>query len=475
VFPTAGIPPAPRFAASLVYDPPRARFLLFGGYTGAPEPHPLWELEFSSGPGTWRPIDLASSPPYRHGHAAFYDPVRDRMVIFGGSLAALGPDLNDLWALDLTGMPAWQVLHPAGGLPAERSVPVAVYDAPRDRMIVFGGQNAGVVMDDTWALSLAHGPAWANLSPFSGAAPQASSAACGVFDSARAQLVLFGGYSPAATNGLGDTWRLAVAEGQPLDLAIDVPGQGAVLRVPNQGCYPDGATATLTPVAAPGYRFAGCGDAGGGASPLVMVMDRYRSIVARFEPATTAALLAQFEAVTLGAGIELRWRFGSPERVAAVVIERAPNPAGPWAALDARPQLEGGAFVALDDTAEPGGEYFYRLVATLSDGSRATFGPVSSRAGAPIRESAIDLVAPNPSSGAAQIQFTVARGGGVRLVVADVAGRRVATLVDGTLKAGAYSVAWDGAVSGGRVPPGLYFLRLATIDRTVVRRLAILR
>jgi hypothetical protein len=51
----------------------------------------------------------------------------------------------------------------------------------------------------------------------------------------------------------------------------------------------------------------------------------------------------------------------------------------------------------------------------------------------------------------------------------------VATLVDGDQKAGPYSIAWDGATPAGRLPPGLYFVRLATIDRTVVQRLAILR
>jgi len=476
VFPTAGIPPAPRFAASLVYDPPGGRFLLFGGYTGVSEPHPLWELGFTDGPGTWRPIDLANSPPYRFGQAAFYDPVRDRMLIFGGSRAALGPDLNDLWALDLAGPPAWQELLPAGGSPPERSVPVAAYDAARDRMIVFGGQRAGVVADDTWALSLSHGPAWVNLTPYSGAAPEARSSAGGAFDPSRGQLLLFGGYSPSAANGLGDTWRLGLAQGQALDLALEAPGQGAVLRTPNQGCYPPGATVTLTPIAAPGNRFAGwSGDASGSASPLALTMGGYGSIVARFEPVTTATLLAQFDALSLEQGIVLRWRFGTPERVLAVVIERAGSGDGPWAVLPLEQREEAGAFVAVDETAEAGREYFYRLVATLRDGPNTTFGPVTARPAGAIIESAITLVAPNPCAGGTQIQFAVARAGHVRMVVADVAGRIVTTLLDGNPKPGRYSVAWDGTAASRRAPPGLYFLRLTAPDRTSVARLAIIR
>jgi hypothetical protein len=315
-----------------------------------------------------------------------------------------------------------------------------------------------------------------NLSPYSGAAPEARSAAGGAFDPSRGQLILFGGYGPAAPNGLGDTWRLGLAQGQALDLVIDPPGLGAVPRTPNQGCYPQGTTVTLEPVAAPGNRFAGwSGDASGDASPLSVEMTAYQSIVARFEPVTTATLLAQFEAMASERGVELRWRFGTPERVRAVTIERAPAASGPWVVMSMEVVGEAGSALALDATAQPGREYFYRLAATLSDGSRATFGPVSSRTANPVRESEITLVAPNPSAGEAQIQFKVARAGRVSLVVADVAGRRVVTLVDGYQKAGPYAVAWDGVAAGGRVPPGLYFVRLATIDRAVVRRLAILR
>jgi hypothetical protein len=249
-----------------------------------------------------------------------------------------------------------------------------------------------------------------------------------------------------------------------------------VVRAPNRGCYAPGEIVTLTAVAAPDYAFAGWGgDAEGAESPLAVTMDGHRSIVVRFDLVTTAALLAQFEATRTERGIELRWRFGAPERVAAVALERAPAAAGPWAAVALETREESGAFVALDGAAEPGREHFYRLIATLSDGSSATFGPVSARTGALIRESAITRVAPNPSYGATQIEFALARRGPVLLTVADVAGRRVTTLVDGELNAGPYSLSWDGAAQGGRVPPGMYFVRLVTPDRTVARRLVLVR
>src|SRR5205814_9510739 len=102
-------------------------------------------------------------------------------------------------------------------------------------------------------------------------------------------------------------------------------------------------------------------------------------------------------------------------------------------------------------------------------------GPVSASAIERITRSAITRLAPSPGPGGTEIQYAVARAGRVRLSIVDIAGRVVTTLVDGALRPGRYSAAWNGATPGGRVQAGMYFLRLATPDRTVVKTLAIVR
>ena len=70
---------------------------------------------------------------------------------------------------------------------------------------------------------------------------------------------------------------------------------------------------------------------------------------------------------------------------------------------------------------------------------------------------------PNPFNPATQIEFSLVSEGSARLVVFDILGRRVRTLVraDDALAAGYYSVAWDGRDTAGRpVGNGLYFYRL---------------
>ncbi|MBD3162892.1 MAG: T9SS type A sorting domain-containing protein, partial [Candidatus Eisenbacteria bacterium] len=79
---------------------------------------------------------------------------------------------------------------------------------------------------------------------------------------------------------------------------------------------------------------------------------------------------------------------------------------------------------------------------------------------------------PNPSQGGATISFSLERAGKVRLVLYDVQGRAVRTLVDGERSAGAHSILWDGRDGrGGRVSSGIYFTRLEANGKTEVRKL----
>jgi hypothetical protein len=83
-----------------------------------------------------------------------YDPVRDRLVIFGASRSisrALLPE--HVWALPLNvANPAWTELHRAARIPSRRDYHTVMYDALMDRMISFGGNDGVQGFDDTWTL-----------------------------------------------------------------------------------------------------------------------------------------------------------------------------------------------------------------------------------------------------------------------------------------------------------------------------------
>jgi hypothetical protein len=86
---------------------------------------------------------------------------------------------------------------------------------------------------------------------------------------------------------------------------------------------------------------------------------------------------------------------------------------------------------------------------------------------------------PNPfrgGAGAASLRFTLPVAEPVRIDVLDPAGRRVVTLVDGTLGPGAHEARWDGrGADGAPLPSGLYFARLAGGGRVLDRKLLLLR
>jgi hypothetical protein len=79
--------------------------------------------------------------------------VLDRMVVFGGhGWGGTGfYYLNDVWALSLAGSPVWGKLTPNGTPPNARNGHSAIYDPVRDRMAVFGGGGAAGY-NDLWTL-----------------------------------------------------------------------------------------------------------------------------------------------------------------------------------------------------------------------------------------------------------------------------------------------------------------------------------
>ncbi len=85
-------------------------------------------------------------------------------------------------------------------------------------------------------------------------------------------------------------------------------------------------------------------------------------------------------------------------------------------------------------------------------------------------------VSPDPVTTSARFSFTLAQDGAADLALYDITGRRVATLANGALSAGAHVLAWDGRGSNGaRLAPGVYLARLATAGGERTRRLTLLQ
>jgi hypothetical protein len=212
-----GTPPDGRQLASLVYDPSGDRVILYGGEGDGTRYPDTWSLSLTGTP-TWTQLTPSGTPPLgRSRHGAIYDPLRDRMVMFGGSSLIAPYYQNDAWALSLSGPPAWTPLSPTGTPPLRRQGLSAVLDPARDRMLVFGGGSdlMPTLSNDVWALNLAGGTAWDSIEVAPGPAGRQFQIAA--LDPGRDRLLVFGGYTdpgggPITSN---DQWALSLA-GSPV-------------------------------------------------------------------------------------------------------------------------------------------------------------------------------------------------------------------------------------------------------------------
>jgi hypothetical protein len=119
--------------------------------------------------------------------------------------------------------------------------------------------------------------------------------------------------------------------------------------------------------------------------------------------------------------------------------------------------------------------FAYYLRTTNGCGTETVIDPVGEL---PVSVDALSLQGnyPNPFSDRTTLAFALPEAADVTLTVYDVMGRKVATLQEGRLPAGAHEVRWDGRADGGtELASGLYIARLTAGDQTRTQRLTIVR
>src|SRR4030095_16181030 len=133
---------------TMILDAPGNRLVVFGGYDNNEAFPEVWTRDMS-GAAAWTRLDVPPGPDARRGHVAVLDSKRRRMVVFGGQRFYDSSFENDTWALDLSGAPTWERLSTGFGAPRGRTWHSAIYDPVRDRVIVFGGFD-GAYLNGVW-------------------------------------------------------------------------------------------------------------------------------------------------------------------------------------------------------------------------------------------------------------------------------------------------------------------------------------
>jgi hypothetical protein len=148
----------------------------------------------------WHARPTAHQPDAASAFDVAYDPVRQRVLLFGGEVLLAGsqpgPVLDALWAYDGVD---WSRIQNSGTWPAARWQHRLAYDAAHDRVVMFGGLLGGAVTSETW---LWDGTTWQQALPT--ASPPARRLHTMAYDEGRQRTVIYGGLGPSA---LTDTWE----------------------------------------------------------------------------------------------------------------------------------------------------------------------------------------------------------------------------------------------------------------------------
>ncbi|MDH3216795.1 MAG: M6 family metalloprotease domain-containing protein [Candidatus Krumholzibacteria bacterium] len=193
-----------------------------------------------------------------------------------------------------------------------------------------------------------------------------------------------------------------------------------------------------------------------------------------FEVAGSVAVLIQsVNAQVQGMSVVITWQIVSDETILGYHVLRREigevdseiiNPS--LIASDERRFVDEG--VLLDN------RYEYVLLVVLGNGSELRSQPVTARTAS----LALELLQndPNPFNPSTRIRFLLPNRTRAGLSIYDTSGRRVVTLIDEVLGAGANEVYWDGTnATGAKVASGVYYYRLQAENRVLTKKLLLLK
>ena len=212
-----GDKPTARAFHAMAYDEGRGTVLLFGGSDDEPDcgedggEYCDWTWEWDGEMETWTKITpVGESPTGRDCHAMAYDERRGKVVLFGGrNDDGCGEGMENLcaWTWEWDGeVGTWTKHRPTRDTPTARESHSMVYDATREKIVLFGGWNVNGCEEGmgepcawTWEWD-GEVKKWTEVTP-EGDKPKARNSHAMVYDRLQGKVVLYGGGS---LSGCGD-------------------------------------------------------------------------------------------------------------------------------------------------------------------------------------------------------------------------------------------------------------------------------
>jgi len=135
------------------------------------------------------------------------------------------------------------------------------------------------------------------------------------------------------------------------------------------------------------------------------------------------------------------------------------------------PTQREGKYSFVDRSVQAGCVYYYKLVAVDASGNQMEYGPILVKIPLPQKFS-LSQNYPNPFNPTTIVRYQIPKREKVELVIYNVLGQPIATLVDREQEPGYYEVKWDGKDRfGNEVSTGIYIYRLQCGEHTLTRKM----
>lgn len=449
--------PSARASHVAICDPVRNQMIIYGGVPWSAG-H-TWKFSFAT--NTWTQVNASQPPAEFEGCSAIYDPIGDRMVVFGGRLyvSASCPNpwlvnSNATYSLSLANPSQW-TMHAIANPPPTRAFAAAVYDPVYKRMIVQGGIQdqvcdggglpaCGEVLEkgltDAYALTLSP-MRWSPIGGFCYDGPTPRGRHSAVYDVSGNKIYAFGGAekrasgSTCATTRYNDLWRLTLPD-------VTAP---ATVTTLSPSMSSDGATITWTAPGDDGSQGTAC------------------AYDLRYSTATITA--ANFDQAT-------PIPTGNPHVPGTVESAEVTDLNGcSWYSFALKTRDGNGNWSGLSNTPK-------RQTLCYISGSVDT---TSGSQDGPALPATVEfkLTSAQPARSDVAISYSIPgkdRGRVLNLSVFDLTGRRVHTLIDAGAEPGEHAMSWNlRNRQGARVKNGIYFMKLRVGDEERRQRVMVVQ
>ena len=174
-------------------------------------------------------------------------------------------------------------------------------------------------------------------------------------------------------------------------------------------------------------------------------------------------------------GIDLAWTIRYPKKCAGFNVYRSESRDDNYIKINDNMIYGETNFSYQDNTALAGKTYYYKLENISINGNKKFHYSISVTAPKPDKFSLWQNY-PNPFNTKTSIKYELPVATQVKIIVSNVLGRKVKTLVDEHQEAGFYTVYWDGVDDlGENVVSGIYFYTMATSVGKNTRKMIVVR